>query len=415
MASVLTALTFGFSACEKDKTDVAPTATEDPTLKRLLAMGFDKKNIEDKGAYYLVEGDIRFDKQAAGTTPATQPGVVAQSQDQSHSWSLISYDKQPNITYRIDSPSLPSNAIQDAVNEWNSVQGCRVKLTPTSGSADIVFTSQNLPTGVLGQGSFPNNGAPGSYVYIDTNQIGSASSGTLKLVLVHELGHVFGFRHTDWVANWENESNNQGTGNGNGAVVITGTPATDANSVMNSGGAPNHGPNAVWVGFSANDIIGFQNLYPIYATNIGSGYYRIINRISGRILDVNGGNSSTRNGDPIVLWQYGGYASQQWSFVSSGNDHFSIVNRSSGKILDVSGGNSSTSDRVPIVQWQYGGYASQQWRIQDVGGGYYKIVNRNTAKGLDVSGGNSNDSNGAQIVQWPYGGNNSQQWRIEPI
>jgi hypothetical protein len=414
VTSLITALACGFSACEKNKTDVAPTVTEDPTLTRILALGFDKKNIVDKGTHYLVEGDIRFDKQAAGTTSATQPGVIAQSQDQSHTWELILYDKQPVLTYRVNSQSLPSAAINNAVSEWNNVPGCRIHLTPTNGPADITFISGDLDAGTYGQGDFPKNGSPGAFVTIDINQItfNSPDPGTIKLVLVHELGHVFGFRHTDWVGK-EPESGipDIGHGNANGAVVINGTPATDANSVMNTGNAPNHGPTAVWVGFSTNDIIGFQNLYPVYAASIsGSGYYKILNRATGKSIDVSGGGSNRDNGVQIVQWGDGGSQSEQWSIQSNGDDHYKIVNRVTNRSIDVNGGSTVTGTDVPLVQWDNG--SAQNWRFQDVGGGYYKIVNRYTNKCMDVSGGGSNSNNGVPLVQYYYQGHDSQQWRL---
>jgi len=419
VASVFAALTLGFSACEKEKTDVAPTATEDPTLKRILALGFDKKNIEDKGTYYLVEGDIRFDKQAAGTTPITQPGVIAQSQDQSHSWELIAYDNQPNLTYTVNSSSLSVAAIQDAVDEWNAVQGCRVKLTYTTNSnANITFVSQDLGFSsdggkILGQADFPDNGTAGRVVRIDPTTP-TTYSALFKFTVVHELGHTFGFRHTNW-AGREGESYPSNSPNyvrgANGAVLINGTPTSDPSSVMNA-------TASFWTGFSSNDIIAFQNLYPVFATSLGSGYYKILNRATGKSIDVSGGGSNRNNGVQIVQWGDGGSQSEQWYMQSDGSDHYRIVNRVINKSIDVNGGAIPTSTSnpgtdVPLVGWDTGSSGNaQSWRFQDVGGGYYKIVNRYTNRCMDVSGGGSNGNDGVPLVQYYYQGHASQQWRL---
>jgi len=410
VASVLTALTFGFSACEKDKTDVAPTATEDPTMQRLLGMGFDKKNIEDKGAYYLVEGDIRFDKQATGTTPATQPGVIAQAQNQAHTFELIRYDRQQSILIRVDEASLSANNIsltqwqtdiQNAIANWNNVQGCRVDLIYTTAPfADITIRGDHLSPGLFGYSAFPSNGAPGSEVVLNVDD---APDYRRMTTITHEIGHCLGFRHTDFV-DYESTDN---------AVVIYGTPLRDANSVMNSGSAPNR--QQPWVGFSTYDVIAFQNLYPVYASSVGSNYFKILNRATGKSMDVSGGGGNTNDGVQIVQWGDGGSYSEHWYLQSAGDDHYSIRNRVTTKSLDVSGGSSSTNNDVPIVQWGTGSATSENWRLQDVGGGYYKIVNRATGKAIDVSGGGSNGGNGVPLVQYYYQGHASQQWRLVPL
>ena len=76
-ACVLGAFTLTFAACEKGTEDAVPApAAADAGLQQLVAMGFKKENIEDKGTYFLVEGDMAFDKSQlkAAPTPTARPG-----------------------------------------------------------------------------------------------------------------------------------------------------------------------------------------------------------------------------------------------------------------------------------------------------------------------------------------------------
>lgn len=244
-----------FSSCEKEPMQelAQNPEAESVTLKQLLAMGFASQNIEDKGTYYLVEGDISFPKGKPVSAPSVKPGTIVQHQDQASTNALIAFAKQPNITVRIDG-SIPSQwvaDVQQAVSDWNSIPNCRVNLTlVANGTADITFSAASL-YGAYGRGEFPSNGNPGAQVLLDVN---ATPSNFRRLVSVHELGHCLGFRHTDLYINGEGA----GPMGGN---IIPGTPNQDYYSIMNSGGAPNQQAGG-WAGFSQYDVIGFQNLYP---------------------------------------------------------------------------------------------------------------------------------------------------------
>lgn len=143
-----------------------------------------------------------------------------------------------------------------------------------------------------------------------------------------------------------------------------------------------------------------------YAAFTNGSNYKIINRNSGKSVDVNGG--STNNGTNIIQWDYSGGSNQQWSFVPLGNGYFSINNKNSSKSLDVNG--ASTNAGTGIIQWDYSGGNNQQWQITDIGFGYYKIINRNSSQSLDVNGGST--YNGGDIIQWYWNNGSNQQWQI---
>lgn len=151
---------------------------------------------------------------------------------------------------------------------------------------------------------------------------------------------------------------------------------------------------------------GTGSIDPLYGSFVPGTSYKIINKNSGKALDVSGG--STSNGGSIIQWDYSGGANQQWSFTSLGNGYFTITNKNSGKMLDING--ASQTGAAAAVQMDNSGAASQQWRIVDIGFGYYKLFNKNSGQSLDVNGGSID--NGGSIIQWYWNCGSNQQWQI---
>lgn len=150
-----------------------------------------------------------------------------------------------------------------------------------------------------------------------------------------------------------------------------------------------------------------ENVSGAEGSGIVSGaYYRIINRNSSQVLDVNGG--STANGAQVIQWPWNDGNNQQWQIIDNGGGYYRIINRNSGRSLDVNG--SSTANGATVIQWSWNGGNNQQWQFIDNGGGYYRIINRNSGKALDVNG--ASTTNGANVIQWPWNGGNNQQWQL---
>lgn len=146
-----------------------------------------------------------------------------------------------------------------------------------------------------------------------------------------------------------------------------------------------------------------------YASFTAGSYYKIINKNSGKSLEVNG--QSTADGAAIDQWEYWAGTNQQWTFNSLGSNYFSVVNKNSNKALDVNG--QSVNAGAAIIQWDYSGAANQQWRIIDIGFGYYKILNKNSGFSLDVNG--QSTANGGNIIQWNWNSGANQQWQITSL
>ena len=135
----------------------------------------------------------------------------------------------------------------------------------------------------------------------------------------------------------------------------------------------------------------------------GGTYYRITNRNSGKVMDVQQPNTS----DGALIGQYtaNGSAWQDWQFVDKGSGYFNIVSRNSGKCLDVNG--ASTADGAGMIQWACGTGTNQQFQWVATGS-YFNIKARHSGKCVNVV--NAALTDGALLEQRTCGTGNSFQW-----
>ncbi|MDU0287585.1 PQQ-dependent sugar dehydrogenase [Saccharothrix longispora] len=132
--------------------------------------------------------------------------------------------------------------------------------------------------------------------------------------------------------------------------------------------------------------------------------YVLVNRNSGKALDVYG--RATNDGARISQYTRNDGAWQQWRFVDSGGGYYRLMSRHSGKVLDFP----STADRTGLVQNTDANRTSQQFRLADSDGGHVRLLNRAAGKAVDVL--DSSTADGARVVQWPDTGGANQQWRL---
>ncbi len=131
--------------------------------------------------------------------------------------------------------------------------------------------------------------------------------------------------------------------------------------------------------------------------------YRVVNRASGRVLNVTGG--STVDGAKVVTWSASNVAWEQWKFNEVATNTYSIIARHSGKGLNVEGGANGTN----IIQWPYQGEANAQWRAEFTGDGYFVLISVASGQALDENLQNNT------VVQYPRHGEYNQQWKLEPV
>ena len=270
-ASSLLIAIIGIISCEKD---TILTSHEEKISQNdidlIIQMGFDTVGLEQRGCFYIVEGDIMLRKDKLNEYSFSRSN--GRTLRQARVNSLIDFDNQIDITVRVDN-SIPTSEsdnwrteIQQAINDWNGIADTRIHLVYTTNSiADITISSDggvlydgNYSNFVLAQASWPLGGNAGPTIIINLNAGADRifTSSQKRYNMVHELGHCLGLRHTNW----------SGLGESNG-IGIPGTPNTgsnpDPNSVMNGGTALNS-----WIGFSNYDKIAIQNLYPGLKVNV---------------------------------------------------------------------------------------------------------------------------------------------------
>ena len=147
---------------------------------------------------------------------------------------------------------------------------------------------------------------------------------------------------------------------------------------------------------------------PVCNTNFSSTKcYRIVNVNSGKVLDVNGGIKT--NNTSIIQWGYHGGVNQQLRFYALGSGYYKIMFRNSGRVL--ANHNTSSGSNCYLYDYYTGGF--KDWKIDCNADGTYKITHRGSGKVLDIE--NDATGDGANVEIRTYDGSNSQKWRIEEV
>lgn len=248
---------------------------DSPKIRELVSMGFKREDIVDIGDYFLVDGCYVVPKnEEALNSSETDIGQRSIGEQKSQYWNGNRVWHADNLVrIHIDS-SIPAsgqnnwrNAIQSAVDEYNGFPGglnLSLQIVNSAENSDIVIrratSNLNLGSGTYAAAALPSNGKVGNSIFINFefgNGVFVAESDKIH-IMVHELGHCFGLRHTDWV----NDSGQSGN-----YVHIPNTPSSpngDMASVMMS----THAQGTGWNGFSMFDQTAFRYLFPNYSLQV---------------------------------------------------------------------------------------------------------------------------------------------------
>lgn len=228
--------------------------------KKVLQLGFDTTNMIINNETIIVEGDIILTKSALNSAKPRQATII----DISNGVYPISYAKHRNLKYYI-SPILISSwesSIESAFSKYQTLADFNLRFIRTTdvNEADLLIESGSP---AVADSYFPSNGEIGSRIGINTSYSGLSENQKI-FVLVHEIGHAIGLRHT----NWRTDEAESGVYNGVtvGAYTIPGTPNSsnnpDPNSVFNSGTGISIVPS--WSNFSTFDRSALVTLYPSF-------------------------------------------------------------------------------------------------------------------------------------------------------
>lgn len=155
----------------------------------------------------------------------------------------VSKKKASQVKIYIE-PSVPASwvtALEASVSNWNAAGSqLNLQLVNQSKRANIsVGTIYMANSSTVANANYPDAGGnPGKKIIINTFHNGLAEEMKI-FAITHELGHTFGFTHTD----------------GFYGTLINGTPVSDPASIMNS-------YVQSWISFSNYDLLAIQTVYP---------------------------------------------------------------------------------------------------------------------------------------------------------
>lgn len=158
---------------------------------------------------------------------------------------------------------------------------------------------------------------------------------------------------------------------------------------------------AVTSGFNLNWI----EFEPVAAGVLAIGTYRLINRNSGKAMDVV--DASTANGARVQQWSYASNPNQKWVFTHRGANQYTITSAQTGKAIDQEAGEILGGDHIQMYSLNTNS-ANQRWIVQPTDSGYYRLVSANSGLVLEING--ASTANGARVYQGEYDGGNHEQW-----
>ncbi|WTI42969.1 alpha-L-fucosidase [Streptomyces sp. NBC_00589] len=136
------------------------------------------------------------------------------------------------------------------------------------------------------------------------------------------------------------------------------------------------------------------------------GAVRLVNRKSGKVLDVSDG--STADGAAVIQWPWNGGTNQQWKLLPNTDGSYRLSNVRSGKILESPGG---SGQGAGVDQWTDDGGDNQWWKlVPSQTSGYHQLVNVRNGWCAEVK--DASTADGARVIQWPSTGGSNQDWQI---
>jgi hypothetical protein len=167
-------------------------------------------------------------------------------------------------------------------------------------------------------------------------------------------------------------------------------------------------------------------------TSIPTGWVNIVNKYSGKCLDMTGGPGITSvdqaPGDAVQQWGCNGGMSQKFKFIpesggwapgsstnwlSANGNGYQIQAAVSGMALLSPGATSQNG--VRIIQYLFSNYSNWIWMPVSQGNGYFSIQLLSDKNMVLTNSAQTAGNNGSPIQQWTWSGADNQLWKFVPV
>jgi len=245
----LTIFSILVTSCQKDEPLGETTVQEVPkeVLDKIERLGVNPHGVVPD-SYVKKDGtkvngwlahDIFFSKEDLATMddlPLVSEGEEAQKAFRTTNIVSVPERGTRTITIRgVDLDRSIERGLRDAVSDYNRLRlRFRLELSfGRSSDGEEITVEQRQLSNNGGQGTFPSRGNPGNLIIIDPDNADVSRSG-LGALLLHELGHNFGLRHSDWRTRSSCSNSAGETADDIGAIHIPGTNTSSdfQNSIM---------------------------------------------------------------------------------------------------------------------------------------------------------------------------------------
>ena len=254
-----------FNSCNEEKEEIGRNSNKAFQEAKMIieSMGFDTSTLVECDKYYIVEGDISFPKDS-----------IKSYNIKTKQYRMNNYITNLKvITIGIDN-TISTNtswrtALKNCIDTYNRQIGLTFIYSENNPNINITRATNIDPTTCAISTAPSSSQSPGNQIQINSSY-NNLSLSQQKFLLMHEIGHAIGLRHTNGIL--EGDA-------GIGLIQIPGTPTIDTNSFMNANTCGNS-----WTNFSDYDIIALKALWPIKYITF-SGYDYDIKIIPGSYLD----------------------------------------------------------------------------------------------------------------------------------
>lgn len=194
---------------EVNEVVISPEEENQKILEYLDAEhGIDISKIQFSGQFIIYDGDMLFERVTLLETMKTwKPSKNSDQLQQHRRNAFVPSVGQRRIQIVVNNAIVPlewRTALVEAITEWNALKGAIVFTTNATNVSTTVYYRSAQNTNCIAEAELPvslgsGNVRPGSFITINSsnNWQNNTSPAMRKHTMMHELGHIMGFHHTD--------------------------------------------------------------------------------------------------------------------------------------------------------------------------------------------------------------------------